>query len=425
MADEKMTQIDIETIREQINKLDHIGKTDRGGTSRLSYSKAWRQGQAFLIKLMEDAGMTAARDAIGNLTGTYEGTATSLPYIMVGSHLDTVPEGGSLDGALGVIGAIACIRTWKNAGYRPVRTVKVIATVEEEGAVFGLGCLGSRFLAGEMTLENLSSLRDRQGKSLADYFSENDMDYAALAAGGLDAKEIFAFLELHVEQGYELDIAQEACAIVTDIVGIDRHWVTITGQANHAGTTRMDRRRDALAAASQIVQQLYQAACDSNGEYVATIGAFTVKPGATNVIPGQVELTIETRAARDAVMERVHHDILAYLSAAEKKYGVKTCITERRFAPAVNLGTAIVNEFCAAAAELKLQVNKMPSWAGHDAKIMASITKCGMLFVTSLNGISHSPEEDTRWADVAVGLQLFNETLKRVASSELAEDAGE
>ena len=412
-----MSKCEIELVKMNIAHLDKIGKTVNGGTSRLSYSEAWRQGQAFVTSLMQEAGMTVERDAIGNLTGTYLGTNPALPYLMAGSHLDTVPEGGSLDGALGVLVSIECVRAWHASGYRPLRTVKVIATIEEEGTLFGLGCMGTRFIAGELTPDKLAALKDKQGKSLAAYLADNDMDYNALTKPLIrPEKEVFAFLEFHVEQGYELDLSGEPCAVVTDIVGIDRHWITVEGHANHAGTTRMDRRRDALVAAAKVVQEVYEEACASEGLYVATVGALKVSPGATNVIPGTVEFTIETRAAQDATLEKVHTGIVKLLQGVEEKYGVKASITNRRFAPAVSLNTAIVEEFGKAANDLGLKVPKMPSWAGHDAKIMASVTPCAMLFVTSLNGISHSPQEDTRWEDVATGLRVFNQAMKRVAS---------
>ncbi|MBU2700047.1 allantoate deiminase/N-carbamoyl-L-amino-acid hydrolase [Sporomusaceae bacterium BoRhaA] len=411
-----MTEIDINLVQAHIEKLDMIGKMGNGGTSRLSYSKAWRQGQAFVTMLMETCGMTVERDAIGNLIGTYLGTEPNFPYLMVGSHLDTVPEGGSLDGALGVLTAIECIRTWQIAGYRPLRTVKIIATVEEEGTLFGLGCMGTRFIVGEMTMEKFAALHDKQGKTLAEYFADNGMNYEALAYSSIVPDEVFAFLELHIEQGQELDLSGEPCAIVTDIVGIDRHWITIQGHANHAGTTRMDRRRDALVAASMVVQEVYKAACSSQGLYVATVGAFKVTPGATNVIPGKVEFTIETRAAHDETMENVHLEILKLLRQVEEKYNVKAMVNERRFAPAVHFGTTISEELSKAAMDVKQKVKKMPSWAGHDSKIMARITQCGMIFVTSLNGISHSPEEATRWADVEKGLKILNQAMKRIAS---------
>lgn len=411
-----MQQIDIQVVKANIAQLDAIGKTAQGGTSRLSYSKAWRQAQTFVQWLMEEAGMTVERDAAGNLVGTYSGGEPALPYLMAGSHLDTVPEGGSLDGALGILAAIECIRTWHIDGYRPLRTVKVIATVEEEGTLFGLGCFGSRFIAGEMTMEKLAALQDRQGKTLAQYLADHGMDFKALKQSLIDRDQLFAFLELHVEQGYELDLSGEPYAIVTDIVGIDRHWITVQGHANHAGTTRMDRRKDALAAAAMLIQNMYQDACDSHGTYVATIGACKVTPGATNVIPGKVELTVETRAAEDAVMENVHHRLLKLLTEIEVKYHVKTTVTQRRFAPAVRLSAAVTGKLAEAARKLHFTVNQMPSWAGHDAKILANVTQCGMLFVPSVNGISHSPEEATRWPDVEKGINIFNQAMKLIAS---------
>ncbi|WP_371373818.1 Zn-dependent hydrolase [Sporomusa aerivorans] len=408
-------EIDINLVKERIEKLDTMGKTPSSGTSRLSYSEAWRQGQAFVTLLMKEAGMTVERDPMGNLIGTYPGTNSNLPYLMVGSHLDTVPEGGSLDGALGVIAAVECIRTWQVSGFRPVRAVKVIGTVEEEGNVFGLGCLGSRYLAGELTLEKLASLTDKQGKKLIEHLKDNGLESELLESGIIKSTDLFAFLELHVEQGYELDLAGEPCAIVTDIVGIDRHWITIHGHANHAGTTRMDRRRDALVAAAMVVQEIYNAAYKSQGSFVATVGSLKITPGATNVIPGKVEFTIETRAAQNDILHGVHEVIVKLLQKVEGKYGVTTIVTDRKFAPAVSLSGKIIDTLCNAANDVNMVVRKMPSWAGHDAKIMASITQCGMLFVTSVNGISHSPEEATRWDDVEKGINILNQAMKSLA----------
>lgn len=410
-----MTIVDIQAIKNSIGKLDAFGKTERG-TSRLSFSPAWRQAQEFISQLMREAAMTVERDAIGNLIGTYEGREPALPYLMAGSHLDTVPEGGSLDGALGVIAAIYCVKSWHLAGYRPRRTVKVVATVEEEGTLFGIGCLGSQFLAATATAETLSALTDKQGKPLTRYMTEQGMDPAALTEHLIRPADIFAFLELHVEQGYELDLSGEPCAIVTDIVGIDRHWIRIRGHANHAGTTRMDRRKDALAAAAAFIQPLYQAALASAGAYVATVGSCSVSPGAANVIPGQVELIVETRAASDAILAAVDADIVKLLQQVETDYGVEAAVTQRRFAPAVGLSGAIIDELAAAAGAVGVKVNKMPSWAGHDAKILSQVTACGMLFVPSVNGISHSPLEATRWEDAAKGVQVFNRAVQGLAN---------
>lgn len=411
-----MQGIDILAVQAHIEKLAEIGKTPNGGTSRLSYSEAWQQAQVFVSGLMQDAGMKVERDAFGNLIGTCRGQNQSLPYLMTGSHLDTVPEGGSLDGALGIIGAIECIRNWRVKGYKPLRTVKVVATVEEEGTLFGVGCLGSRVMAGEMPLEKLKELKDRSGKTLQQYLSAQYLDIAAADEARIASKDIHAFLELHVEQGSELDISGQAWAVVTDIVGIDRLWITLQGHANHAGTTRMDRRRDALVAAGRLIQEIYQNALASQGRYVSTAGTCSVVPGAVNVIPGQVELAVETRASQDAVMERVYQNIISLLQGIEKQYGVKAAITKRSTTPAVRLAPDMIKQFEKAANKLDMAVCKMPSWAGHDAKIMAGITPCGMLFVPSRNGISHSREEDTRWPDVEKGLQVFCETMQCIAS---------
>lgn len=412
-----MTNIDLPAVQENIGRLAAIGRTGSGGISRLSYSAAWREAVDYVGSLMEEAGMTVASDAVGNLIGTLPGSDSALPYLLVGSHLDTVPEGGSLDGALGIVAALECIRAWRRSGFRPARTVRVIATVEEEGTLFGIGCLGSRFITGELTKEKLCALEDKHGKKFPAYLADRGMDHAALAHRLIDPADIYAFLELHVEQGSELHLSGQPCAIVTDIVGIDRCWITVAGEANHAGTTRMDRRKDALVAAAALVGEVYRRAGGSAGACVATVGRLHVEPGATNVIPGKVELTVETRAAADAVMEKAYADIAAFLPVLEKQYGVAATITQRRFAPAAGMSGRMIAALAAAAATVRVAAGKMPSWAGHDAKILATVTDCGMLFVPSVDGISHSPAEATRWPDVASGILVFEQAMRSIAST--------
>lgn len=412
-----MEGIQIERVKAMIEQLAGFGRQADGSITRPSYSPVFQAGRQFIAAAMRQAGMAVETDAIGNLFGTYTGLKPELPAVMSGSHLDTVPNGGKLDGALGVVAAIECVRSWQQAGWRPLRTVKVLATIEEEGSVFGVGCFGARAMAGEYVRRSASEFRDRAGRLLTDYLQEQGLPADALVKAVCNPAEFHSFLELHIEQGEELDLSGKPCALVTDIVGIDRHWITFEGQANHAGTTRMDRRRDALAAAGSFTQSVYKAALAAQGDYVATIGSLTVSPGATNVIPGAVELTVEARADANLVLEAAHAHLLQLLTEIEAVYKVKGTVTKRHTTPALHLADGVLKELRSAAQAAGVpEVAEMPSWAGHDAKIIAGIIPSGMIFVPSVGGISHSLEEETHWEKAAQGIEVLNQALRRLAS---------
>ena len=257
----------IENVQKMISELGKIGRTKAGGITRLSYSPEYKAGMDLVSGYMTAAGMTVQLDPIGNIIGTYKGTEPSLPIVMTGSHLDTVPEGGELDGAMGLLSAIECVRSWKESGWTGRRSVQVIATIEEEGTRFGIGCMGSRVMAGEFAAKSTDDFKDASGYTLSQYLRQIGLDPSgALQRGICDPAKIACFLELHIEQGEELDLAQNACALVTDIIWIDRHWVAIIGHANHAGTTRMDRRQDALVAAAALITEINCQALASNGQ---------------------------------------------------------------------------------------------------------------------------------------------------------------
>jgi allantoate deiminase/N-carbamoyl-L-amino-acid hydrolase len=238
----------------------------------------YSKGQELIRSYMTQAGMTVMQDSIGNVTGLYKGTNKQLAPVMMGSHLDTVPGGGAFDGALGIITAIECIHLWNQAGWRPERTVKVIAMIEEEGTLFGMACFGSRALAGEFSVARQKEVVDSNGRALADYLADMGLGREFYVDRDSDPTQLHCFFELHVEQGAELEIAGVPLGVVTGIVGIDRIGVRVGGEANHAGTTRMDRRKDALVAAASLISYIRDKALAANGRYVATIGKLDVYP---------------------------------------------------------------------------------------------------------------------------------------------------
>lgn len=365
---------------------------------------------------MQSIGLKTSTDSVGNLFGTYQGKDSSLPKILTGSHLDTVPDGGRIDGALGIASSLEVMRSWHEENYVPERDVQVIATIEEEGSTFGLGCMGARCLAGQMADADPFSFSKADGETLG----------ACMEAYGLDPKTAFkncilnprdykCYLELHAEQGEELMLSNTPCAVVTDIPAIERRWLTFCGKSNHAGTTRMNRRKDAMVAASYFIKDMYEKALDSDGMFVATVGVCSIQPEAINIVPGIVKLAVESRFPKPETKDVVYKVIDESIKTAEDKYGVKVVCDKHLYSPPVAFDKDLIKLLMNAAEEVGVKHCAMPSWAGHDGKIIQTVFPAGMLFVPSIGGISHSPLEATPWDAVAETLKVLNKALKKLA----------
>ncbi len=403
-------------VRERIERLAASARTPEGGVTRLSYTPAYREAMGLVRGFMEEAGMRVRTDPLGNIFGRYEGNDGSLPVVLTGSHLDSVPNGGKLDGALGLISAIECVNGWKDGGWKPLRPVEVIAMVEEEGTQFGVVMFASRVLTGKMKAEDPAKIVNAEGKSAAEMLAECGLDKNAFQTACLDPAKIRCFVEFHIEQGEQLHRRHLACGLVTDIVGIYRCWITITGKANHAGTTRMDSRKDALVAAAHIVEKSFEAALQSGDHYVATVGTMEIWPGAINIVPGRVSMPIEIRATTADELDIAKEWLLAEFRGVEAKYGVGVEITRTSLVEPTHLDEQIVGVLRQAARIANVNYLEMPSWAGHDAQLMSSMVPTAMLFVPSIGGISHSPQEDTSWEDIEIGLNVYGRALTELAS---------
>ncbi len=409
--------INSERLQNTLHKLAEFGALPEGGTSRLTYSKEFMQAQAYLQQEMQAIGMTTEVDAAGNLIGTLQGTQTQLPPVMSGSHLDTVPHGGNFDGVLGIVTALEVARSWHEEGYVPKRSLQVIATAEEEGTAFGMACFGVRVRSGEFKGQSAAEIKctGRAG-TLADCLKEAGLPQDALTSAALGLDNLAAFVELHIEQGAELDEQQLEAGIVTHIVGYDRLHITFIGEANHAGTTAMHRRKDAAAAGAEVVLAVRDLARQDK-RFVATVGKFIVEPNVPNIVPGRVSLCIETRSYDDAVLREVREQVLNIIEAAAAANGV-TWQTDGDFhVPAVPLSERLVTAVCAEADKLQLKYRTLPSWAGHDAQIFAGAgVPTVMLFVPSVRGISHAPEEYSTQENIFQGCCLLDAVLKKLVS---------
>ena len=398
---------DPERMESRIEALGRFGTNPEGGVSRIAYSDADIAGREYIRELMEAAGLDVRIDAAGNLIGRREGAESGLPPIMFGSHTDSVPGGGNYDGDVGVIGAIEVAQLIHERDIATRHPLEVVVFTDEEG-----GLVGSRAMIGKLT-EAAMDVVSHSGLTVRDGIRRvggdpDRLDDAVRAPG-----DIAAFIELHIEQGAILHEADLDIGVVEGIVGI-RWWdITIEGFANHAGTTPMNRRWDAMVTAADLTLAINRVATELPGRQVATVGKIQAFPGAPNVIPGEVVMSLEIRDLEADKMQQVFD-----LIEAEARRIAESRETPIRFeeidvaSPPAPTDQQMRRIISAAAEDLGMSWQLMPSGAGHDAQDMALIAPTGMIFVPSVDGISHSPREFTSARDMANGATvLFNTVL--------------
>jgi allantoate deiminase len=361
---------------------------------------------------MEAAGMQVRLDAVCNVIGRYEAKRPGAPAILLGSHIDTVVDAGKYDGNLGVLAAIAAVADLGERGERLGHAIEVVAFGEEEGVRFPTHLLTSSALVG--TLEPaLFDACNGEGVSVRKALAAAGGNADAYAGCARKKGDIAAYLELHIEQGPVLYDKGHACAAVTAINGAIRLIVTVRGFAGHAGTVPMGFRRDALAAAAEMIVAIERLGA-SQGDLVATVGRVDAKPGAPNVIPGRVEFTVDMRSASDAVRHRAQRELLALLRdiATRRRIEMETRIYQEVPATALDVRiTAAVREAIAACG---MEVLELSSGAGHDAMMMAKLCPSGMIFLRCKDGISHNPAESITVEDADIGVRVLLETVRRV-----------
>jgi beta-ureidopropionase / N-carbamoyl-L-amino-acid hydrolase len=388
-------------LNRQLAELSEFGKNPQGGVTRLAYSEADRQARNYVMGLMRAARLDPQIDAAGNIIGRRGGREAQLPPILFGSHIDSVPEGGNYDGDVGSLGAIEVAHTLAESGVATRHPLEVVVFQNEEG-----GLIGSRAMSGDLAVRELD-LVSRSGKTIRDGIRFICGDPDRLASVRRKRGDIAAYLELHIEQGGFLDAERIDIGIVEGIVGINWWDVTIEGFANHAGTTPMDRRRDALLAAAKFIEAVNRVVTSVPGRQVGTVGRIQALPGAPNVIPGKVVLSLELRdldAAKIAQLyERIRTEARHIADASGTTFDFKE-INVNVPAPTDPRVRAVIAE---AARELGLSTKLMPSGAGHDAQDMARLGPVGMIFVPSVGGISHSPREFSRPKDIENGANVL------------------
>lgn len=387
------------------------------GVTRLSYTDEHRAARDYIVTEMREAGLSVREDALGNITGRREGSEPSLPAIAVGSHFDSVRNGGMFDGTAGVVCALELARAFASADYRNRHPFEFIAILEEEGTRFGSGMLGGRAIAGLVRDVDLDTLRDDEGVSVREAATAFGLAPEALDKAARSRDELRVFIEPHIEQGPVLEQEGLEIGVVTAIVGIRVVRVSVTGRSDHAGTTPMHLRQDALVPAATMVTEvnrLVRALADGT---VGTVGRLSVAPGGVNQVPGQVDFTIDLRSPNkqslDGLVEEI--DEMVWLTASRS--GV-TAETKAVFSlDPVELAPNVVAAVRQASAESGFSHRDMVSGAGHDSMFIAQVTDVGMLFVPSLAGRSHVPEEWTGFDALRKGAEVVMSVMTRLDES--------
>lgn len=402
------------SIEENVNWLKNIGADPTGGTTRLIYTKSWIEAQNGLKKKFEEIGMKASFDSVGNLFGRIEGTQFPEETILSGSHIDTVINGGGLDGQFGIIGAYLAIQYLLDTYGKPLRSLEAVSFSEEEGVRFSYTYWGSKSFAGLTKKEETLSVIDLEGVSIAQAMEESGF-YYNIDEDKKFREDIKAYLELHIEQGNVLEINKQSVGIVTGIVGVRRYHVTLKGQSNHAGTTPMGYRRDAVYGFSKICGAAIEKAEKQGEPLVLTFGKVIVKPNAANVIPGEVKFSIDCRHTDRKELIDFTEELKEYMRFAASEMGLAINIEMILDEPPVMMNENIVTMLKDVCESQQMHYRVMHSGAGHDAQIIAPFVPSGMIFVPSIGGISHNPEEHTRTEDLADGVMVLAKALYELA----------
>ena len=391
-------RIDKRRLEQSIEELGRIGRTPRGGLTRLALSDEDKRGRDWMVSRMREAGLAVTVDQMGNIFGR-RAADSALPPVMMGSHVDSVPTGGRYDGQLGVLCGLEVIRSLNDAKIRTRHPVTLAIFTNEEGARFQPAMIASGVLAGKIALEDAYNTRDKDGIRLVDELER----IGYLGAEPCVARPFRAYLELHIEQGPFLEEEGLSVGVVEGIVAIAWSRLTIHGVQDHAGPTPMRIRHDALVAAAEVVGGVRRIAREMGGDLVTTVGNLVVAPNIVNAIPGRITLSIDMRDPQDATLDRARAKVEAMVREACEREGVRYELEHYWRVPYTPFDRDVVDTVERAARAAGARYRRIRSGAGHDAQYMAAIGPAGMVFVPSRDGRSHCEEEFTAIDDIEQG----------------------
>ncbi|MCT1577141.1 Zn-dependent hydrolase [Oceanobacillus kimchii] len=402
-------------IEEQIDNISKFTATPDQGTTRLTYSKEDKQAREYIKNKMLEYGLQVREDGFGNIFGKLEGTIKDAPSILIGSHFDSVPNGGSFDGPAGVVAGLEVVALFNENNLKPKYPLEVIALIEEEGSRFGGGLMGSRAMTGLLSEEDFKNFIDHNGVSTLEAMKEIGLDSSL--SKKRDPETIKAYLELHIEQGPILEAKKIPIGVVETIVGLTQFEITVDGRAGHAGTTPMDHRSDALVTAAQIIAEIPSLAKEEGEGTVATTGKLNVFPNGSNVIPSKTVFTVDIRSGKEKHIQNVIRK-LNQLVNFHNKEGIKITVSQQLYMEPKAMNRDIISLLKKSSSTLDIPYCSINSGAGHDAMVLAEVTDVGMLFVPSKGGVSHTPEEWSDSLDIAKAVEILFETVKKLTEVE-------
>ncbi|MFV8828475.1 Zn-dependent hydrolase [Alkalihalobacterium sp. APHAB7] len=406
----QLLKVNQQRMLQRIKELSQIGKTKQGGVTRKALTAEDQAGLELVKKWMVEAGLTVRTDHAGNVIGRREGTDPNAPAVLIGSHIDTVPNGGNFDGTVGVIGGIEVATIIVEENLQLAHPLEIISFSDEEGTRFQGGLFGSRAMVGKATEKDLQA-KDENGITRSEALKNVQLDPDLLATVKRTTEQVKVFLEMHIEQGPYLQSVNKPVGIVTGIAGPSWLSIKIQGQSGHAGTVPMSLRNDPMGGATEIIQAIEAIATkDRSAVTVATVGKIEAFPNGTNVIPEYVKFTLDLRDIDLKRRDDALHDVKNAVNQICEKRGLTYDITEHLIQDPIQCADHIIQAMRKAGETIGVEAPLMISGAGHDAMIMSEITDIGLLFVRCKDGISHNPNEWAEIEDIEIGTSLLLET---------------
>jgi N-carbamoyl-L-amino-acid hydrolase len=408
--------IDIATLQREIDELAQISEAPAPVVTRVLFSEADLRARAYVKDLCRGAGLALREDAVGNIFARWQGEQPDLRSVATGSHIDAIPDAGRYDGVVGVLGAIEAIRALQRGGLKPRASIELVTFTAEEPTRFGIGCLGSRLLAGTLPSEKAAALRDSDGRSLEELRRSAGLSNQSLEQVRLPRDTYSAFVELHIEQGPLLEQANVPIGVVEKIAAPSTLRLQLTGIGGHAGAVLMPDRHDALLAGAEIALAVEQAAQTSNSpDTVGTTGVFRIEPGAVNSVPCRAWLEIDFRdtqlATRDAALIRIENAV----GEICRRRGVTFQLQRLNADPPGLCDPTVVETIARVCGELSLTMQRMISRAYHDSLFMAQVCPTAMIFIPCRGGVSHRPDEYSSPEQIQKGVEVLALTLARLA----------
>jgi len=404
-------RVNFERLKGDIEGLSQIGRDPKGGITRPSYSKTDLEAQEWLKKKIKEAGLLLRQDGAGNIFGRLEGKGKT---IMVGSHLDTVIQGGMFDGSVGVLSALECLRRIKEEGLSHSKALELVSFTDEEGNLVG-DFLGSRAFLGLLEREKIEKGITQFGLHFSEVLKGTPFTVDSIMEAHKQRPEMEAFLEIHIEQGANLEMENKPIGIVDSIAGKHYRWCSFLGKADHAGTTPLELRQDAFLGLADFALKSTQLVATQHYGSMVTIGKINVRPGAFSIVSGQVDFSFEYRSTAKETLEELEKSLMALAEDIASTRGLEFRSTIVDKTEPVKTSARIIEMMKEECQKLGYPFMVLPSGAGHDTQILASTVEVGMIFIPCEDGISHSPEETIKWEDLEKGANLLLAVLLKLA----------